>query len=58
MDLIDAIRAIDKPHEDDVMARLYTVWGEKLDETIKAIKAIHPYEEPVINVIELYRPGL
>ena len=32
MDLIDAIRAIDKPHEDDVMARLYTVWGEKLDE--------------------------
>ena len=35
-----------------------TVRGEKLDETIKAIKAVHPYEEPVINVIELYRPGL
>ncbi len=32
MDLIDAIRAIDKPHEDDVLKRLYTVWGEKLDE--------------------------
>ncbi len=31
MDLIDAIKAIDKPHEDDVLNRLYTVWGEKLD---------------------------
>ena len=32
MDLIDAIKAIDKPHENDAMARLYTVWGESLDE--------------------------
>ncbi|MBR4668072.1 MAG: glycoside hydrolase family 2 [Butyrivibrio sp.] len=32
MDLIDAIKAIDKPHEDDVLNRLYTPWGEKLDE--------------------------
>nr|WP_297706748.1 sugar-binding domain-containing protein [uncultured Butyrivibrio sp.] len=31
MDLIDAIRAIDKPHEDDVLNRLYTTWGESLD---------------------------
>jgi beta-galactosidase/beta-glucuronidase len=31
MDLIDALRSIDKPHEDDVLARLYTPWGEKLD---------------------------
>ena len=31
MDLIDAIKAIDKPHEDDVLNRLYTVWGENLD---------------------------
>ncbi len=31
MDLIDAIKAIDKPHEDDVMHRLFTPWGEKLD---------------------------
>lgn len=31
MDLIDAIRAIDKPHEDDVLNRLYTPWGESLD---------------------------
>jgi hypothetical protein len=31
MDLIDAIRAIDKPHEDDVLHRLVTPWGENLD---------------------------
>ncbi len=31
MDLIDAIKAIDKSHEDDVLHRLTTVWGEKLD---------------------------
>ena len=35
-----------------------TVSGAKLDETIAAIKAVHPYEEPVINVIRLYRTGL
>lgn len=35
-----------------------TVIGEKLEETIAAIKAVHPYEEPVINVIELYRTGI
>ena len=35
-----------------------TVTMEKLDETIAAIKAVHPYEESVINVIELYRTGL
>ena len=29
-----------------------------LDETLKAIKTVHPYEESVINVIELYRTGL
>ena len=31
MDLIDAIKAIDKTHEDDVLNRLYTKWGENLD---------------------------
>jgi beta-galactosidase/beta-glucuronidase len=31
MDLLDAIKAIDKPHEDDVLNRLYTPWGENLD---------------------------
>ena len=35
-----------------------TVPGDKLDETLQAIKTVHPYEEPVINVIELYRTGL
>ena len=35
-----------------------TVNGDRLDETIEAVKAVHPYEEPVINVIELYRTGL
>ncbi|MBR6091041.1 MAG: hypothetical protein IKP86_13975 [Anaerolineaceae bacterium] len=35
-----------------------TVTGEKLDDTIRAVKEVHPYEEPVINVIELYRTGL
>ena len=35
-----------------------TVKGERLDETVAAIKDVHPYEEPVINVIELYRTGL
>ena len=35
-----------------------TVREDMLDETVKAIKAVHPYEEPVINVIELYRTGL
>ena len=31
MDLIDAIKAIDKPHEDDVLHRIFTTWGENLD---------------------------
>ena len=35
-----------------------TVNGKRLDETIAAIKEVHPYEEPIINVIELYRTGL
>ena len=31
---------------------------ERVEETLKAVKAVHPYEEPVINVIPLYRTGL
>ena len=31
---------------------------EDLDEIIAAVKAIHPYEEPVINAIPLLRTGL
>lgn len=28
---------------------------ERVDRTVEAVKAVHPYEEPVINVIPLYR---
>lgn len=28
---------------------------EDVDATIQAVKAVHPYEEPVINAIPLYR---
>ncbi|WP_022763368.1 glycoside hydrolase family 2 protein [Butyrivibrio sp. AD3002] len=31
MDLLNAIKAIDKTHEDDVLHRLTTVWGDNLD---------------------------
>ena len=30
---------------------------ERVDQTVHAVKAVHPYEEPVINVIPLYRTG-
>lgn len=30
---------------------------DKVDETIRAVKKVHPYEVPVINVIPLYRTG-
>lgn len=32
-----------------------TCLRERVEETIAAIKRVHPYEEPVINVIPLYR---
>lgn len=32
--------------------------AEKLEDTLAAVKAAHPYEEPVINVIPLFRTGL
>lgn len=31
---------------------------ERLKETLAAIKKVHPYEEPVINVIPLYMTGM
>lgn len=34
-----------------------TVRTERVNETISAVKAIHPYEEPVINAIPLFRSG-
>lgn len=35
-----------------------TIKSENLSKTIKAIKAVHPYEEPVINAIPLLEVGL
>ena len=32
-----------------------TVYTEKVEETIRAIKDVHPYEEPVINALPIYR---
>ena len=34
-----------------------TVRAELLDGALKAIRRVHPYEEPVINVIPLYATG-
>lgn len=36
----------------------FTCLREKADVTLQAVKRVHPYEEPVINVIPLYRTGL
>lgn len=47
-----------KISEEEELKVEVTVDGMRLDETIAAVKAVHPYEEPVINVIELYRTGL
>jgi hypothetical protein len=30
----------------------------RVEETIQAVKRVHPYEEPVIQAIPLYRTGL
>lgn len=35
-----------------------TIYAEKLTETIRAIRQVHPYEEPVINAIPLLAVGL
>ena len=47
-----------KISEEEELKVEVTVKGDRLDETIEAIKTVHPYEEPVINVIELYRTGI
>ena len=44
--------------EEEELKAEVTVTGDRLEETINAIKAVHPYEEPVINVIKLYRTGM
>ena len=35
-----------------------TILAEKLMETVAAVKAVHPYEEPVKNVIPLIGTGI
>lgn len=35
-----------------------TIRAERLEETIRAIKNVHPYEEPVINAIPLLGTGI
>lgn len=35
-----------------------TIRAERLAETLRAVKRVHPYEEPVINVIPLWGTGL
>ena len=35
-----------------------TCWTKRVEETLTAVKAVRPYEGPVINVIPLYRTGL
>ena len=32
--------------------------AESLDDTLRAVKEAHPYEEPVINVLPLWKTGL
>lgn len=35
-----------------------TIGAERLKETVEAVRAVHPYEEPVINAIPLIATGL
>ena len=35
-----------------------TIRAERLEETIRAVRSVHPYEEPVINAIPLWGTGL
>ena len=35
-----------------------TCKADNLRQAMEAIKAVHPYEEPVINVIPLYQVGI
>ena len=36
----------------------FTCRTGRVDETVEAVRRVHPYEEPVIQVIPLYRVGL
>ena len=39
--------------EDEIKVEV-NVTGDKLKETVAAVKRVHPYAEPLINVIPLY----
>lgn len=43
--------------EDELKVEV-TILSDKLEETLSAVKAVHPYEEPVINVIKLEKVGI
>ena len=47
-----------KVSEEEELKVEVTVTEEQLEAALVAIRQVHPYEEPVINVIELYRTGL
>lgn len=40
--------------EEDELKVEVIVCKSKLSETMKSIRTVHPYEEPVINIIKLY----
>lgn len=44
--------------EEDEYKIEVVIQRNRLEETLMAIKAVHPYEEPVINVIPLYGVGI
>lgn len=43
---------LEKEYKVEVICRM-----EDVEKTIKAVKAVHPFETPVINVLPLYRTG-
>ena len=48
------IGAVGTVSEEDEIKIEVNVTGDKLKETVAAVKRVHPYEEPLINVIPLY----
>ncbi len=50
--------AIDEISEEPELKVEVLCRAERLDETIRAVKAVHPYEEPVINAIPVWKTGL
>ena len=44
-------------HEQELKVEV-TIRAGRLDDTLEAVKDVHPYEEPVINVIPLWGTGV